>query len=124
MKQIITIEQWNELTPRSQEFITLWKEKKGYPKESPLLNIGQCIELLIAISYSFRHDDFLHGTNNNCLVLTEVQIGWDGDELIDILWFSIKEHVKKRVNKTFNEPIPDLEAVVNTVVADDPSEEL
>ncbi len=106
MKQTITIEQWNDLPQGVQNFITNWKDKKGYSQESPLLTIGETIELLIAVTHNFHKEEFLHGTFNNVLELDEVQIGWDGEHLIDILLYSVVGSIKTRMSRSTHELTP------------------
>jgi len=105
MKQTINLTQWNETPSKIQDFIAQWKINKGYPNEVPLPTLGQCIELLIAVSYTYYHDYSDGRFLNNILLLNEAAIAWDGDELIDTLYFEIVAILKRRFARTFNSPV-------------------
>jgi hypothetical protein len=107
MRQVITLNQWAETPPRVQAFIISWKKRKGYAHESPLLTLGQAIELSIAFGYRF-HQDFSDGRFfNNILINEECVIAWDGDELLDTLYYAIVQDIKKRMaHSTFNDLDP------------------
>lgn len=104
MRQIISLQQWNDTPSNVQGFITNWKIRKGYPQESPLPTLGQCLELLLAVSYTYYHDYSDGRFFNNILVLDEAILAWDGDELIDTLYYEIVRILKRRFARTFNSP--------------------
>jgi hypothetical protein len=79
-----------------QQTIHLWQQVKGYPVIDEV-SIGDCIELLIATTYNLHHEDVAHGVFNNLLTNTESIVGWDGKELIDILYFELITAIKKRL---------------------------
>ena len=93
MKLLITEQQWQELPESHRRFITLWKGRKRYAND--LISLEQCIELLIGYSRSLHYDDILHGVKDNVLDKEEIVIGWDGEEMIDILWFYVKDTLKR-----------------------------
>ena len=107
MKQRMTVEDWNNLSPGVQEFIIIWKQKKRYTPENPLLTLGEALELAIAVAIRTDHghsaDGFLHGTYNHVITMTEAQIGYDGEELIDTVVYWCSEMIKFRLAHTFNE---------------------
>jgi hypothetical protein len=96
MKRFITKLQFLELSPKAQQIIFTWQKQKGYIFD-PALSIGDCIELLTELSRNFNHDINMHGWYDNVLDLGEVSIGWEGEELIDILWFHCVQLLKKRL---------------------------
>ncbi len=123
MKQHITAEQLQELTPEQQQRLREWWkpqnadqvynlsderliqnvwEREGrifldyYPYDSefsegcwkdrslPILSIGQCIELLLAL-----HEGLYHG--HWSLLMETLEYEDDAKDLIDALWKNIKE---------------------------------
>lgn len=110
MKQLIDL---NEFEPPEYviEFILNWKKKKHY-SESFNLTLGETIELLMAVTYTFYRDDSDGRFFNNSLQNNESAIEWDGNkqegyELIDILYYEAIQLIKKRIARagTFNDPI-------------------
>lgn len=85
------------LQPVTREFIIRWRAKKHY-SYSPYIDIADCLEILMATT-AFHKESILSGTYNFTLELREVQMGWDGTELIDILVWYIEDYVKQRVAK-------------------------
>jgi len=104
MKQEITETQWAEMSKSGQDLISAWKHNKGYT--SPLLTLGQCIEFMVAISYNLHFDNSDGRFFNKILINNESVIAWEGDELIDILWFEITKILQFRLSRTFSEPLP------------------
>lgn len=93
MKQSVSLP--HDTPPYIQEFILVWKKRKGY-QENPSLSLGEAIELIIATSNNLHNEDsdgrfFNHSLQNN-----ESLIAWDGEELIDTLLYEVIENIKKR----------------------------
>ncbi len=88
------------------KFINLWKTKKKYPLDEEV-NVGQVIELLIATSYNLHKDNSDSRFFNNILVNAESVIAWDGEELIDMLFYEVIQNIKRLIShsRTFNEDI-------------------
>lgn len=98
MKQIIDNETWEQTPSLVKAFIVHWKQKK-YPSESPFLTLGQCIELLFYVSRNYRQEDsdgrfFNHVISNN-----ESSIAWEGETLIDILYYECVQVIKQRIKQ-------------------------
>lgn len=114
VKQFIKITEENT-PPTVITFIRLWKERKGYV---PILelSIGEAIELLMAVTYSFYKDDSDGRFFNNVLRADEVSVQWEGEELIDILYYEIVQTIKKRMGiaGTFNAPLDNFSKKENT----------
>ena len=85
MKQHISKSEIQTLSPKIQKIITEWKNQKGYLGGG--ITTGAIIEMLDAFSRNHRNEEILHGVKNHVLDMEEVVIGWDGDELIDTLFF-------------------------------------
>jgi hypothetical protein len=84
-----------ETTPQIAEFILSWKRNKGY---SPTFKItlGECQELLVAITPNL-HIDFSDGRFfNKSLINAESSFQWDGDEPIVILFYEIEQNIIQR----------------------------
>lgn len=86
------------LHPTTREFIIRWKAKKKYTYSS-YIDISDCLEILMGTNV-FHKESILSGTYNFTIELKEVQMGWDGEEFIDILVYYIESYVKDRVAKT------------------------
>jgi hypothetical protein len=91
MKQAIDL---TTADPRIVTFITHWKQKKGYSSPDQLL-LGEVIELLIATTRNLHHEDGDGRFFNHLLTNNESSVGWDGQELIDILYYEVQEALKK-----------------------------
>lgn len=93
-------------TPEAvKNFIMIWKSRKY--DDIPSLTIGQLLELLLATSNSF-HTNYSDGRFfNNILVQNEAIVAWDGDELIDTLWYEVVENIQTILvrSRTFNENV-------------------
>lgn len=102
MKQSIN---FKEKIPESiSKFILIWKSNKGYDSDDNL-TIGQTIELLVATTYNL-HKDHSDGRFYDKLLLNEESsIGWQGEELIDILFYEAAKNIEKRLwsSGTFND---------------------
>lgn len=103
MKQVLNLKEVETPTYVSH-FVSVWKRNKGYGEELTV-NVGQCIELLIAVSYNFSKENSTGRFFNNALINEESFLGWDGDELIDILFFEVMKNLAMRIrtNKLFGE---------------------
>lgn len=106
MKQYVSL---TGLSPDVTTFILLWKKRKGYG-EDLTLTLGQCIELLVATTYNLHYEESDGKFYNKLLLNDETVIGWDGEELIDILFYEVIQAVRMRLNKggTFNESIVEV----------------
>lgn len=87
----------SETSALMQEFIPRWRLKKNY-SQSQNLDIADCLEILFATP-AFHAETSLHGTFNYVLELKEVQVGYDGDELLDILVYYLEAYIKQRIIK-------------------------
>ncbi len=95
-----------EVPQNVAEFISIWKRRKKYSPE-PSLTLGECIELLIATTYNFHKEESDGRFFNNALTNNESSILWDGEELIDILFYELIETIKHRLarNGTFTQEV-------------------
>ena len=81
----------------SSLFIKAYKACKKYPNANVLL-LGEAIEILAAVSTNL-HKEYSDGRFFNWVLMnTESSIAWDGEQLLDILFFEIEENVKRRLN--------------------------
>lgn len=95
MKQLLDKSQFDEAPDFVRSFVTAWKQRKGYTTET--LTLGECIELMIGVSYNLRKDDS-DGRFFNYILTNELSIvAWDGEEPIDVLWYEIIIAMKRRV---------------------------
>jgi hypothetical protein len=96
MKKRITFDEWRELPIEwqvniSQYFINNYEEPKTE------LEIGDILDLIRHYGFDYTEDEYkIEEWYNNAIILPEVAIGWDGEELIDILWYRFKEILKKQ----------------------------
>ncbi len=86
------------LHPLVREFVIRYRSKKKYPYSS-YIDVADCLEILIGTP-AFHKESILSGTYNFTLELREVQIGWDGTELIDILLYYLQSYILDRVKHT------------------------
>lgn len=86
------------LQPMTREFIIRWRAKKHY-QYSSYVDIADCLDILMGTT-AFHKESILSGTYNFTIELREIQLGWDGVELLDILLYYIQDYVKQRVAKT------------------------
>lgn len=86
-----------QTTPLMQEFISRWRLKKNYP-QSAVIDITDCLEILVATP-AFHAESSLYGTFNFVLELKEFQLGYDGDEPLDILVYYLEQYLKERLRK-------------------------
>lgn len=88
-----------QLTPLTREFVTRWRVKKNYTY-SPEIDITDCLEILFATN-AFHQDTSLEGalTFDFTLDLKEIKIGYDGEQLLDILVYYLEAYVKERISK-------------------------
>lgn len=87
-----------------RDFIMAWKFNKGYG-DTHTLTVGECMELLIAITPNL-HVEYSDGRFfNKSLINSESSIQWEGEELIDILFYEIEQNIKARIGRqgTFND---------------------
>lgn len=105
MKLKLLPKDYDQMSPTAKRFIDVWKQRKGYTDE--FLSLGEVIELLMATTYTFYKEDSAGQFFNNLLTHDESAIGWDGDELIDILFYEVCQNIKKRISggRTFNQII-------------------
>jgi NTP pyrophosphatase (non-canonical NTP hydrolase) len=94
MRQLINLYE-TDLLPKEREFIIHWKERKHYPNTTSL-TIGEAIELLIATTTNLHKDDSIGRFFNNVLDNGESAVLYDGDELLDILFYAVKRAIKQR----------------------------
>jgi hypothetical protein len=100
MKQTIDLTK-EPLTDKERQLILIWKKRKHYTEE-PTLSLGEVIEYLIGISYTFHHDFGDGRFFNNILINNESVIAWDGepDELIDVLFYEVRAMLHKAFSRT------------------------
>ncbi len=103
MKLFLSLAQMREMTTAEREFIDLWRTRKGYNNAEPL-SLGECLELLIATSRNMHKDWSDSRFFNNIMTNKESLLAWDGEELIDILWYEARQQIKKLMAKTYSEP--------------------
>lgn len=95
MKQVIN---FTADTPSNVKyFIKEWKRIQNYP-QTDYLTIGECLEILIGTTYNLRKEDSSGQFFNHLLTNAESIVGWDGQELIDILFYEVIGAIKKRIN--------------------------
>lgn len=90
MRQFLLQSEWQQLSEKGQQEVLYWLKKKQYRE----LNLGVCIELLADISYNLHSDDSDGRFFDNILINHESVVGWDGQELINIIWFEICQNIK------------------------------
>ena len=112
MKLYLTEQDWNETPPLTKQFIEIWKQRKNH--DNQLLTLGQVIELLLATSFTFYKEDSDPRFFNNLLTNEESLVAWDGNELIDILYYECCQNIKKRLGKgrTFNSEVDNIDGLV------------
>ncbi len=90
--------------PHVITFIDTWKKRKKYD-EAQTLTIGQCMELMIGVSYNLHFEESDGRFFNKILTNAESLVGWDGEELIDILFYELVTTIQKRIasSGTFSE---------------------
>lgn len=96
MKQVLDLTK-EDITPKELEFIMVWKRRK-FHNDLPTLTIGETIELLIATTYNLHKDHSDSRFFNNILSNNESAIAWDGDQLIDILFYEARIAIRKRLS--------------------------
>lgn len=94
MKQHLNQSDFDQAPVSVQAFIVAWKKRKGYTE--PYLTIGHCIELYMGISYRLRTEDY-SDTKSYVLEGDEFVITWEGEELLDIVWYEVVQTLKKRI---------------------------
>jgi hypothetical protein len=92
MKQLLNL---TSEDPRVVEFIRIWMERKGYSGD---LTIGYCLELLIGITQNFHTDHSVGRFFNHVLENEESAISFDGEELLDILYYELRKAILKRLS--------------------------
>ena len=95
MKQTTT-ELINE-RPSVRLCFLLWKRYKGYGKEFP--HIGHYLELINALSTNHKMEMSDGRFFSHLLLNAESSVGWEGEELIDILHYETVEIMKKRLTR-------------------------
>jgi hypothetical protein len=83
--------------PSVQLVFLLWKKYKGYGSEFP--HVGHYIELLDAFSTNHKMEMSDGRFFSHLLLNAESSVGWEGEELIDILHYETVEIIKRRLNK-------------------------
>ena len=96
MKQLIDLN-LEGLSEREWDFILTWKKRK-YHEDLPILTLGHCIELLIATTYNLHKESSDSRFFNNIISNNESVIAWDGNELIDILFYEVRQAIKIRLS--------------------------
>jgi len=95
MKQVLEKPEYDAADPFVLSFAETWKKRKGYTTET--LSLGECIELMVAVSYNLHHD-WSDGRFFNHILTNELSIiAWDGEEPIDVLWYEIIIAMKRRI---------------------------
>jgi hypothetical protein len=94
MKQVVILS--SDLPQTIKDFILLWKQTKGYSNPDSL-DVGEVIELLIATSHNLRHEESDGRFFNNILMNEESLIAWEGEELIDILFYEVIQNIRHRL---------------------------
>ena len=85
------------LSPLTQQFIALYRRKKNYPK-APTIDIAQSIEILLATTAAHRDTSFEGSTTFDRIIdLKEFKLGYDGEELLDILVYYLENYIKNRL---------------------------
>lgn len=86
-----------ELQPLTRDFIIRLRAKRKEPYSSSIC----CCEVLdILLKSNAAHkESILHGTYNHTLELQELQIGYDGDDLMDIAIYYLETYIKERIKK-------------------------
>ncbi len=93
-----------DLTEHEREFLKLWKLRK-YQDDTTILTVGDCLELLIALEGQ-RHevsviDELLGGSYfNNVLVTEDLILAYEGDELLDILFYNVRKALRRRLSRS------------------------
>jgi hypothetical protein len=104
-----------EFSPYQLRFIELWREKKKYSTRE-YLSVGDILELLIATTHTLEKDGSDGRFFNNLLHNEESIIGWDGEDLTDILLYQLKKNINMTLSggRTFNDVIDNpLEIIDN-----------
>jgi len=103
MKQEITIEQWNELSPMGSRRLGDWWDKNVEKTNVmfPYMNIGMMIEFLEDHKKYVRCEQWIDDEWHHW----RVGLNWLGEgkfdyiceqkELVDALWMAVKEELKK-----------------------------
>lgn len=99
MKQFVTFTE-HDLTLNEKEFLFIWKKRK-YNDENPYLTIGECLELLVALTSNLKFDMSDGRFFNNMLINTESIVGWEGKELIDILFYELKLALRRKLATSY-----------------------
>lgn len=104
MKQYIYLTEWIEFVrihPKAAEFIFMWAQQEGYVRGSDkyLPNFGEIVHFLMVNSSSYHTEDYLHMWPNHALKFEEFQLGFDGDEPIEIAWYYMQEVAKEIVSR-------------------------
>ena len=95
MKQ--TTQELSNERPSVRLCFLLWKQYKGY--ESLFCTIGFYLELIDAFSTNHKMEMSDGRFFNHLLLNDESSIGYDGEELIDILHYEVVQILKKRLTK-------------------------
>lgn len=99
MKQFIDLDN-EEMSKKERDFIVLWKERK-YSDPSSTLSVGECWELLIALKGQHHEtsviDELIGGSYFNNVLLTEdLVLAYEGEELVDILFYNVRKELRRR----------------------------
>src|SRR2546421_4200645 len=97
MKRTITTSQFQSLPPKAQVFIFDWQRKHGYPFD-PGLGVIDCIELIQELTpVAYSKDNGYNGWRNHLLECQDMTLAWESDELLDDLYWELKEAFKQRL---------------------------
>ena len=97
MKRTITTSQFRELPPKAQRFIFAWQQKNGLPFD-PGLDVIDCIELIKELTPpNYSKDNGYNGWRSHVLECQDITLAWESDEIIDDLYWELKEAFKQRL---------------------------
>lgn len=96
----LQIDLTEEQLSEQELFYLLTHIKRRYNTELPILNLGMCIELLIGLTHNFHTDYADPRFFNNILTNRESLIAWDGKELIDILFYEVKQAIRRHLKNS------------------------
>ena len=72
-----------------------WLKAKNYPL-NPNLPLGYYIELLCDFTQNHHLEEIASGVFNHLVTNEESIIGWQGEQLIDILEYEVIQAIKKK----------------------------
>lgn len=107
MKKRNTLPEWQALSPSIKFVWAKWAAKKGHIRtkeevKDNCLYLCKCDleELAFSLGIDLQHDTSPEfSTRNNLLDYNEYQLGWDGVEPFDAIWYTLHEKLKRRINQ-------------------------